>query len=93
MKGNHEFPDQYGIFWSKDTYAKDIPYHPFWNNKDKIEILNDNETKEEKQLRLIQQEIEIAKAKGLKEFIYGENKLYSINQKNADKKAKKYGWI
>lgn len=49
------------------------------------------ETKEEKKQKLIKQEIEIAK--GLKEFIYGENKLYSINQKNADKKAKKYGWI
>ena len=33
------------------------------------------------------------KAKELKEFEYSENKLWAINQKSADKKAKKRGWI
>ena len=31
--------------------------------------------------------------KGLKEFFYGENSLYALNQKNADRKAKTKGFI
>lgn len=31
--------------------------------------------------------------KGLKEFHYGENNIWAINQKNADKKAKKLGYL
>lgn len=34
-----------------------------------------------------------ARAQGLTEFQYGENKLWALNKKNADRKAKKYGWI
>ena len=33
------------------------------------------------------------KMKGLKEFYYGENSVWAINQKNADKKAIKAGFI
>lgn len=36
---------------------------------------------------------EVNKKMGLSEFEYGENKLWALNQKNADKKAKKLGWI
>lgn len=31
--------------------------------------------------------------KGLKEFFYGENSVFALNQKNADKKARKKGYI
>ena len=31
--------------------------------------------------------------KGLKEFFYGANSLYALNQKNADRKATKKGWL
>lgn len=31
--------------------------------------------------------------KGLTEFFYGENKLYALNKKNADRKARKKGYL
>jgi len=31
--------------------------------------------------------------KGMKEFFYGDNSLYALNQKNADKKARKKGYL
>lgn len=31
--------------------------------------------------------------KGLTEFFYGENSLYALNQKNADRKARKKGYL
>ena len=34
-----------------------------------------------------------AKQKGLKEFDYNGRKIYAINQKNVDKKARKLGYI
>lgn len=33
------------------------------------------------------------KAKGLTKFTYGQNSLWALNQTNADRKAKKRGWI
>ena len=33
------------------------------------------------------------KSKGLKQFFYGGNNLWAINQKNADRKAKNLEWI
>ena len=51
------------------------------------------QTDEQRKQRLASQEAEINQAKGLKEFEYGENKLWALNQKSADKKAKKRGWI
>lgn len=36
---------------------------------------------------------ETNKKMGLKEFSYGENKLWALNKTNADRKAKKLGWI
>ena len=32
-------------------------------------------------------------SKGLRPFIYGDNTIWAINQKNADRKAKKSGYI
>ena len=51
------------------------------------------ETEEERKARLAKAEIERAKANGLKEFFYGENSLYAINQKNADRKARSKHWV
>ncbi len=51
------------------------------------------ETEEERQKRLAKAEIERYKAQGLKEFKYGGNRLYALNQSVADKKAKKRGWL
>lgn len=36
---------------------------------------------------------ETNKKLGLQEFSYGENKVWALNKTNADKKAKKLGWI
>jgi len=38
-------------------------------------------------------EEKINKSNGLTEFFYGENSLWALNQKSADKKAIKKGWI
>lgn len=35
---------------------------------------------------------EIAERKGLNKFFYGNNYVWAINQKNADRKAKKLGY-
>ena len=51
------------------------------------------ETEEERKRRLAKAEIERAKANGLKEFFYGENSLWALNQKSADKKARKRHWL
>ena len=51
------------------------------------------ETDEDKKRRLAQAEIKRNKANGLKEFFYGENSLYALNQKNADKKARSKHWL
>ena len=51
------------------------------------------ETDEEKKQRLAKAEIERNKANGLKEFFYGENSVWAINQKNADKKARSKHWL
>lgn len=49
--------------------------------------INVRKTNEE----LLQAEIERYKSQGLTEFYYGENSLWALNQKSADKKAKKRG--
>jgi hypothetical protein len=55
------------------------------------------ETEEEKKKRLERKqkkaEIERNKANGLIEFFYGENSVWALNQKTADKKAKKKGFL
>lgn len=51
------------------------------------------ESEESRKRRLAKAEIERNKANGLKEFFYGENSVWAINQKNADKKAIKLGYI
>ena len=50
------------------------------------------ETEEERKKRIDKAEIEINKSKGLTKFNYGSNSLWALNQKSADKKAKKKGW-
>lgn len=51
------------------------------------------ETDEERKRRLAKAQIERNKANGLKEFFYGENSVWAINQKNADKKARSKHWL
>ena len=36
---------------------------------------------------------EAQKRKGLTLFSFGENSLWALNQKNADRKARKKGWV
>lgn len=60
------------------------------------ENLSDEERKErgkEMMKKNYKSEKEIAEGKGLKEFDYNGVKIYALNQKNADKKAKKQGLI
>lgn len=37
LKGNGEFPDQWGICWVF-KYDYKVPNHYYWNDKDKIKI-------------------------------------------------------
>jgi hypothetical protein len=61
------------------------------NNRERY--IEPKETDEEKKQRLTKAEIERNKANGLKEFFYGENSLWALNQKNADKKARSKHWL
>lgn len=51
------------------------------------------ETEEERKARLAKAEIERYKVQGLTEFFYGENSLWALSQKSADKKARKRHWL
>lgn len=51
------------------------------------------ESEEERKLRLAKAERERYKAQGLKEFFYGENSLWALNQKSADRKARQRHWL
>ncbi len=51
------------------------------------------ETEEDKQWRFNNAKIAQNINNGLKEFFYGEHSTWAINQKNADKKARKNNWI
>ena len=57
------------------------------------EHIEPKETDEERKRRLAKAEIERNKANGLKEFFYGENSVWAINQKNADRKARSRHWL
>jgi hypothetical protein len=43
LKGTDDFPNQFGILWTT-TYTPKTPNHYYWNDQDKIEIIED-ETK------------------------------------------------
>jgi hypothetical protein len=69
----------------------DCKFHddtPKLSDKEKKERLEEYNKK-----RLAQAEIDTKKYNGLKEFNYGEHTILALNKKNADKKAKKNGWI
>jgi len=51
------------------------------------------ETEEERKARLAKAERERYKSQGLTEFFYGENSLWALNKKSADKKARKRNWL
>ena len=51
------------------------------------------ETDEDKKQRLIAAEIERNKLNGLTEFYYALGSLWALNQKSADRKARKRNWI
>jgi hypothetical protein len=55
--------------------------------------LPEKESPEERKKRLIEAEKNRFKAQGLTEFFYGENSLWALNQKSADKKARLRQWI
>ena len=55
--------------------------------------LKPSETPQERELRLKAAYEKQMKAKGLKEFRYGTYKVWAFNQKTADKKAVKLGYI
>ena len=57
------------------------------------EYTEPKESEEERKRRIAKAEIERNKANGLKEFFYGENSVWAINQKNADKKARSKHFI
>jgi len=56
------------------------------------EYLGKTETPEEREKRLKAAEIRINKANRLTEFKYMEGSLWALNEKSANKKAKKRGW-
>ena len=57
------------------------------------EYIEPKETDEQRKRRIAKAEIERNKANGLKEFFYGENSVWAINQKNADRKARSKHWL
>lgn len=65
----------------------------FGGNNPRKTYIEPKETDEEKKQRLAKAEIERNKANGLKEFFYGENSVWALNQKNADKKARSKHWL
>lgn len=72
--------------------ASAIAYDPS-SNKTYREVIEPKESEEERKHRLVKVEIKRAKANGLKEFFYGGNSVWAINQKNADKKARNNNWL
>lgn len=52
-----------------------------------------NESEEERKERITKAEEENKRRQGLTKFFYGENSIWALNQKTADKKAKRKGWI
>ena len=76
----------YGIFAALAMMGTETPHGMNEYQKPK-------ETEEERKRRLAKAEIERYKAQGLKEFFYGENSLWALNQKSADRKARKLNWI
>ena len=65
------------------------------SRKDIPDLTPEEIQKLEKRLELKKIEAQREKniKKGLKEFFYDENSVWAINQKNADKKAKKLGYL
>ncbi len=61
------------------------------SDEDRIERL-ERDARHKKRI-LAQQEADRNKAKGLRQFFYGPNSLWALNQKSADKKAKRNNWI
>lgn len=51
------------------------------------------ETREERKKRLTEAQEHINKKKGLTKFYYGENSLWALNKKSADRKAQTRGWV
>lgn len=51
-----------------------------------------NQAKPQKQ-KVKKSLFELNTAKGLSEFFYGQDSVWALNQKSADKKAKKNNWI
>ncbi len=60
-------------------------------------IMESEESIEEKKYRIQKAEFKINESRGLKQFIYNylghDFIVWALNKKNADKKAKKNGWI
>ena len=57
------------------------------------EYIEPKETDEQRKRRIAKAEVERNKSNGLKEFFYGENSVWAINQKNADRKARSKHWL
>lgn len=62
-------------------------------NKTYREPIEPKESEEERKRRLAKAEIERYKAQGLTEFFYGENSLWALNKKSADRKARQRHWL
>lgn len=62
-------------------------------SNDQEKRIKPKETEEERKARLVEAEIKRYKAQGLTEFFYGENSLWALNQKSADKKARQRNWL
>ena len=63
------------------------------NNRERYIEPKEKEEEEERKKRIAKAEIERYKSQGLTEFFYGENSLWALNQKSADKKARKRHWL
>ncbi len=80
-----------GLFATQDNFGKLPEIDDHESDEDRIKRLKRDA--EHKKRILAQQEADRNKAKGLRQFFYGPNSLWALNQKSADKKAKRNNWI
>lgn len=75
-----------GLLGAMDMMGTETPHR-------EREYIEPKETDEQRKRRIAKAENERAKYNGLKEFFYGENSVWAINQKNADRKARNKHWL
>jgi|GEM_PF-1849935 len=87
----------YGIFGIMAMIIADNDLNRHIVERERIREIENERMREKKRERMREIEslskIERNIANGLKEFFYGENSVWAINKKNADRKARNNHWL